>query len=76
MRTPGDGVTRETLKVVTFCLTRAIEVRPGLTRVDPADLQHFMMRHFEALNAACERWGVPDSVNQEISEAVIRTLVE
>jgi hypothetical protein len=61
----------DSIKIVESCLCDSIEVVPGVTSVDTAQLQKYLTRHFSVLTRYCESLNLPESKIEEISEGVI-----
>lgn len=61
----------DSIKIIESCLCDSIEVIPGVTSLDLAQMERSLARHFGALNRLCEALNLPESKNQEISEGII-----
>ena len=59
-----------TLKAIAFCLSSYNKVAPGLTRVEPGDLEEFLNRHFHYVNILFEKFGLPEDMNIAITEEI------
>jgi hypothetical protein len=57
----------EILKTITFCMCQITKPSPGRIKLEPNELQNFIVHHFEALNQLCETFGIEDDINQQIS---------
>jgi hypothetical protein len=61
----------DTLKMIAFCLCSTKEVDSGLACVDPAEIEPFLIRHFDALNYLFAHYGLDEAINEEISALVL-----
>ena len=65
LSTDGDA-----LKMIAFCLCRTRKIDAGMAYPDPSDMQVFVLRHFDAINRLFDKFGLDESINEEISGLV------
>lgn len=58
------------LRMLAFCLCRTKKVGPGLANVEPPDLQHFFLRHLDAMNKLFDRFQLDEAINERISNEI------
>lgn len=61
----------DSIQMLESCLCDTVEVVPGVASLDLEQMEHYLSRHFSAMNRLCEALAIPDEINQEISEGII-----
>ncbi|MEF8717551.1 MAG: hypothetical protein V5B44_07325 [Candidatus Accumulibacter necessarius] len=61
----------ESVKLPESCLCDTIEVVPGVTSVDPEQLERSLARHFTAMHRLREALGLPEDLCEDVAEGII-----